>query len=279
MSTTQFVISLLALLASLGASTSAIINAMTARRNLAEVLENNKRTLRPHLIIKPKEVDLLYNKTDAPHMLNWDTHTYDLIGEADYESFINSVSNLELVNLTNGVAKNVKINIKLNNERTLINLIERRLDYPEAPYLKLKLSKELIEWASKLESLFVHYETENKINGAIVPYNFEPTSKRSVAVEKGNVYKVVIPEAFVVMFNIYFTFKEYIYPEDLPYLDILIELEDIIGSKYQYEYLFKIENYNLTRATDKNEEKTNVKAIFDIVEKNELTLKNEISGV
>ncbi|MBL3645588.1 hypothetical protein JMN23_24885 [Bacillus sp. RHFB] len=265
MTTGQFLISLIATLASIGASISAIINARTARRNLAEVLENNKRTLRPHLIIKPKEVDLLYNQTDAPHMLNWDTHTYDLRGEDNYTSSTSSVSYLELVNLTNGIAKNVKININLNNERTLINMIERRSNYPEAPYLMLQLSKELNKWASPFESLFVNYVTENIINGAIEHFNFEPTSKQFVAVEKDNDYKVVIPDTFMVMFNIYFSYKEYFPPEKRPYLDILIELEDIVGNKYKHHYLFKIQDYNIKTNNGKTVE---VKTIFDISEHN-----------
>jgi hypothetical protein len=249
-------VSLFAMMAAVGASISAIINALTARRNFNEVSENNRRALKPFLIIRNKEVNLTYKDEEVLHWLNWDTMTYDL-----EENSIKDVTYLELANISNGIAKNVVINIELKNQKNLIDSLATTKN-PD-PYMYLILS-ELED-----EKIKVEYQIKVGSNGIEIYDKNVNEETKFIAVEKGNDYKVTLPPFFMVLFNFYFNKPDATSHENLPYLEIRIDYEDIAGNKYNQNYKFNVQTYNIQITGSKDGRETIVKAIYDIVEKKE----------
>jgi len=236
------IIALFALTASVASSIAALINSNTAKNNLNEVMENNRRALRPFLIIKSKEINLTFDSDEPRHLFNWDSET--LIFD-DYS--ITSVSYIEMSNISNGIAKNVLVKITIRNEDALINGITN-----SASDLILEISED--------NQLYVTYEHMMYGNHS---FDVEPIFMKFIAVEKGGTYKIPLPSAFIILYNMLFLNNPGVRINDMPYLEIIIEHEDIIGTKYKHEYIFSAHSYHAVSG-----EVSTVNAIFDIKEKN-----------
>lgn len=158
--------------------------------------------------------------------------------------------------------------MKLINELPLIESIEM-LSNPD-PYLFIRLTKEVDEFDSnKTQALYLYYKmgAPNNKSYDTEKYNFERLPEKSfLAVEKGGNYKIVLPPTFMLLYNLnfQFQFQKFI---TMPLLEIIIELEDIIGNKYKHEYLLEVKTLSIQKTIDKYSLKTKVNAIFDIKEK------------
>lgn len=97
-----------ALVATTISSIVGIINSNTARNNLNEVMENNKRALRPFLIIRSKEINITFDSGEPKHLLNWDSEKFIFDNHS-----ITSVSYIEMANISNGIAKNALVKITI----------------------------------------------------------------------------------------------------------------------------------------------------------------------
>lgn len=260
MESVPLMISLFGMTAAVGSSIAAIINANTAKNNLNELLENNKRAQKPFLIIKSKEIDLSFNLNMPRHLLNWDTATYDLKNRS-----LRTASYIEMTNIGNGIAKNVSVKLAIKNEEAFLKSIAE-LNNP-SPYLTINIYKDINKFYPEKLSIYVDYRTEgNKAYGNDM-YDFEPLlEKEFIAVEKGGVYKIAIPTAFMILYNAYFQFSSNITLADRPYLEIVIEHEDIIGIEYKHDYSLIVQSANITSTEDKQSKAVDVKAIFDIKE-------------
>jgi hypothetical protein len=255
------IISLSAMCAAVGSSIAAIINSITAKNNLNESIENNKRALKPFLIIRSKEVELSYND-NPPHLLNWDTNTFDL------GDFSKSVSYLELANINNGIAKNVSVNMNFKNELSIIKILES-LNNPD-PYLFINVIKDNKLHPEKGQTLLLEYQMGISNNNSYGNDEFDFDrlgEKKFLAVEKGGNYKIEIPPAFMLLYNVYFQFPANIPSEKLPKLEIAIELNDIVGNEYKHEYIFSPQSYNIQTKSSNRSRKTTVNIIFDVEEK------------
>jgi len=238
-------IALFAMTAAIGSSIVALINSITAKNNLNEVMENNRRALRPFLIIKSKEINLTFDSDEPRHLLDWDSDT--LIFD-DYS--ITSVSYIELANISNGIAKNVSMEIAIRNEETLIKGIAN------------STSNFILEITEDNQL----YVTDENMEYGNDSYDVQPIYMNFIAVEKGGTYKIPLPSAFIILYNMLFLNSLGVKIDDMPYLEIVIEHEDIIGSKYKHEYIFSAHSYNVNTIGG---EGSTVKAIFDIEEKKE----------
>lgn len=224
----KFMVSLFAMMAAVGASIAANVNANTAKNNLNEVKENNRRAVRPFLIIRSKEIDLCYESDKPGHKINWDTKAYDL------KSFsMDSVSYLEMANISNGVAKNVVVKFTIKNAETVIDATANHNSLD--PYLIIKLYKDANEFQPDKQALYVNYRTQgNKAFGNDMFNLVHSPIKQFIAVEKGENYKIILPPAFMALYNTIFQLSLDFKTENLPYLEIAIELEDIIGNPYKF---------------------------------------------
>ncbi len=249
-------ISIFAMMAGVGASISAMINAHTARSNFNEVSENNRRLLRPFMIVKPKEINIDFDYKMAPHVLNWDTGTYDLGGTSNSSYIV-------IKNLSNGIAKNVNVTVNMLN----YNSVFRNIVDP-GTYVFIEGDIDDYHDQTGKKGLYINYNYRSngkEYAGSNLFALEEFPIEEFLAIERGDDIKVKIPHAFIALYNTYFqlTGKLHLDLEQLPHLNIKIELEDVLSNKYINNYVIKPKSINVIRALNYD---LNVNCYFEVKE-------------
>lgn len=256
-------IDLFGMVGTVGAALAAGYSMNIAANTLIEQKENNKRALKPFIVIEGKDYSLEYKEDEPFFMLNWDSGTFDLSdGSMKVGSYIN------ILNISNGIAKNIKINFEIENAYSFIKKMQLENNDKN---LKVYINKHY-SGKGKVDAIFFEYflktETEVKNYGAH-PYVFEELQEQQYLVmtpsKDGSSYKIKIPSAYLAMYNLFFHLRVFskVDKKDLPKLKIIINCQDITDEDYTFTYYFKPESYSRKSSIYEN---TKARIIFGISE-------------
>lgn len=235
----QFMISLFVMTATVGAAIAALMSANVAKNSLQEQGVSNKRAIMPFLVIENKSFQLEFKPNVAFFKLNWDTGNYDLKdGHLDIGSY------LEIINISKGTAKDVKVNITIENVDNFIELLSKEMKYPihfstkkhpaKRDSTALCLSGSINDDGNELSFWDIMFKITNVPQQDIIFVGAD-----------GGKNQIRIPDSYMVLYNLYFNSNLFHSKDSMPYLKVNIIYEDIIGSIYEQNLQIKPKNYNV----------------------------------
>jgi hypothetical protein len=258
--TVELLIALFGMIGTVGAAIAAMFSVRTAEKTLLEQASNNKRALKPFIAVEGNRYELEYNESELFINLDWDSQEHTL---SDNSTSIGT--NLNIINISNGNAKNVKVKFSFEGLDNFIKIINEPLRkginlYGYVGNHRFKANK---------NALYIDFDVETKkakFQGSKL-LEIEDFQEQSFIVlaanEKGNKNKIRIPSAYIALYNAYFYLSNFRNENELLKLIIDIKCEDIIGDKYNFKYIFKPKSYTVSRSIDKD---TNGKVEFEIIE-------------
>ncbi|MFS0824803.1 hypothetical protein [Bacillus sp. 1P02SD] len=232
-----FLVSLFTMIATVGAAFAALFSTNIAKNSLKEQSESNKRALEPLLVVESKEVNFILDTNYPPFLINWDTKEYDLSDSSTYYG-----SSLNLVNIGKGTAKNVSIDIHLENLHSFIEILSKRsvrsdFDLQICDHVILNNTKALM-----INGIHFTPSTKRLINELFRIENFDDQGFIFISREEFNgTRKIKIPSVFLILYNLII----YLHPipasfNEMPKLLIHIKYEDIVGTCFENRYSLQV---------------------------------------
>ncbi len=225
-----FSVSLFVMIGTVGAAIAALSSASIARKSLERQEEQYKKTLEPLIVPKAMTyarkvnfdiVSFIFNNFSEPKPGNF---------HSKYKG-----EEVPLLNLSNGIAKDIKIKSEVIKYDALINAIkDTNLKYFN--FLDIKF----IDDFNKKEFVI---NAENEISNFHEDQPIELFSKQEILylTNKGENFKIKIPKSFVVFQNLYtyLSFIERMPNLTAPMLVFTIDYKDIAGNPYAAKYTMK----------------------------------------
>lgn len=252
-------ISLFGMVGTVGAAIAAMQSSSIASKTLKEQTNNNKTLLKPFIVVEEKEFEFSVHDNEPFYLLNWDT------GDFNLKDSSNSIGiDLNVLNLSKGIAKNVKVNFEMDNYQTFISKLIESNNYDNFTF-SIDDHRFLKETSALyLKGEFSNETRKKRLNNVFRLENF-PTQKFIFLPEfvNGQTNKVQFPPVFFVLYNLYFRLDPSINFDEYLNLKIRIECQDVVGNDYTFNYIYRIKRYNVK---DSTEERRNVKIIFEVIE-------------
>lgn len=242
----QFMISLFVMTATVGAAIAALMSANAARKNLQEQGESNKRAIMPFLVIENKSFQLEFKPHEVFFKLNWDTGNFDL-----KDGYLDIGSYLEIINISKGTAKDVKVKITIENVHNFIELLSREMKYP----IHLTTKKHPAKRDSTALCLSGSITSDvNEFTFWDTMFNITNLPQQDIIFvgADGGKNQIRIPDSYMVLYNLYINSNLLNSKVSMPYLKVNIIYEDIIGSIYEQNLQIKPKNYNVKTGIVKN---------------------------
>lgn len=237
----QFLITLFGMTGTVGAAIAAWQSADAAKKSLEEQSENNKRAIKPHIVIEEKKFELVFNKTNERCFdLNWDNLEHKL-----QDRYLTGGSFMDLVNISSGNARDIKVKTVIKGYKKFITQFNEHVgeitidevdhEYRDSQVIKLDVKQ---EGFTVFPSSSIDFQINNFLDEELLFIKSD-----------GGRNSVRIPDAFLVLFNIFFSnYEEIQLPVDQwPYLFFVITFKDITGTEYDVKYKVKLKNLTIDR--------------------------------
>lgn len=242
----EFMISLFAMCATVGAAIAALVSANVARASLREQSDNNKNAIKPFLAIDEKEFDLEFDSTKENYNLNWENGEHNLI---DNTTFIGSY--LDVVNISQGIAKNIKVKIVIDIKDSTIEKFNENLKGKG-----IRLSKRPYPKREDVQAINISGEL-NVVNGIKkfdrnYRLNCFPKQEFIFIGAEGDRKQLRLPAVFLVLHNLYVHYPQCIDFVELPSLLVTFNFEDIAGETYDLKYCVKSSSISIEERFNKN---------------------------
>lgn len=246
---------LFAMVGTVAAAIAALSNSKIAKDTLEEQSQNNKMALKPFIVIRSKEINLSVKSQHIPHLVNWDTGLFDLNRRT-----VESNSYIEVVNLSNGIAKNVKIAVSLEN---IADFLNSEIDNP-GPYDFIKIEKRKNTNRINQDVIYLEYSIKGRPGFDTFEIDILPETNH-LFIESytlGSAVMLKIPRVFMFLYNLYFILPSYRTKKIAPELKIDIQCEDLIGTPYSFSYRVSLTRLKVTEKLGE----TNIQSYFGIQE-------------
>lgn len=258
--TASLLISLFGMTGTVSAAIAALISSNVAKKSLIEQKENNDKAYKPFLVLEGEEYNFELKPGNPYDKLDWTTKQYDLKKNKTSYSFI------KLLNINEGVARNIKVNLSIENVRPLLKKLMEKRDEDEIKELDFYIGK---------HNIFPD-QTALYVNGIYKADTYETQANNIYQIDKlpGEKFvylpnvnhgfeRIKTPEGFIALLNLYFHSDVFESVDLLPRLNISISCEDISGKKINFNYLYRIKNYNHVSSIHHNDK---VRILFECIE-------------
>ncbi|MBO1515589.1 hypothetical protein [Metabacillus bambusae] len=246
-----FLVSLFGMIGTVVAALAAYFSANTAKKSLERQEAQFKKSLEPLIVPKAMKYNKIVNFNDLDFI--------DSIWCEEGLEKINSRGTLEipLLNLSNGIAKDIKIRTELiDYEEVVKAILSHEFEKMD------KFEAELIEGFNKN---IIKVDAETKISGKYAMFPVEKYIEQEILylTNEGENFSVTIPEIFIVLqnFYIYLAHIEKIPNMLSPKLLFYIAYLDIAGNNYELQYIMK---YNYISLSFENVNKVMEEARLEI---------------
>ncbi len=226
-----FLVSLFVMVGTVGAAIAALSSTAIARKSLERQEEQYKKTLEP--LIVPKAMTYA-------RKVNFDivSFIYNNFSEAKPEDFRFKYKGEEvpLLNLSNGIAKDIKIKSEVIKYDGLVKAI-KDIDLKKFNILNMRIIDELNK-----KKLLINAENEISNFGERQPIELFSEQEIIYLTNKVEDFKVIIPKSFVIFQNLYnyLSFIERVPNLTAPMLVFTINYKDIASNSYTAKYTMEI---------------------------------------
>ncbi|MGM7635172.1 hypothetical protein [Bacillus sp. Hm123] len=223
----DILIALFGMMATVGAAGAAFYSAYLARKSIERQEDQYKKSLEPLIVPKMKNYTftLDYMKPSF-HFFNWITQDTDL-EEQEFK--------LPLVNVSKGIAKEVKINLEFTNYKKIIKYIT---DSELNEKIHIKLGEDL--WGANKEMITVCTEGNA---GTYQVTDFPQQETLYISGEgDDSAFTIKFPPVFMALGNVYMYCKIFGSKSSAisPCFKIKIMCKDLAGNAHNFNYLLSI---------------------------------------
>lgn len=232
--------------AAIAAAKSAMIaeeSTKITKETLNRQIEKDSKNIKPILMIVQKEFTIDFSKvgkveTLPIHTFNWDTNELSILGSQGSDKVT-----IELINLGNGFAKDIKITWDITNLEAAMTAINKsKLD---RWYKEMDIEKKIGREREYIELKFIKSEEEkSNIPHQYYLKSYEPEEFIYIAGNQGKV-DISIPKAFISLMNL-FNAMDYnlinIKEDNFPIIQMDVEYLDVMGEEYKDNYILKVYN-------------------------------------
>ncbi|MEI3607088.1 hypothetical protein SPD48_15425 [Pseudogracilibacillus sp. SE30717A] len=233
-----FLISLFGMTGTVGAAIAALLSADIAKKSLQRQEEHFNKSLEPLIVPKAMtyarkvnfdNVNFIYNNWNETKSGNFNLRYEDV--------------EIPLLNLSNGIAKDIKIKSEVIKYDELIKVIQNT---------KLKSFDILdIKFIDEYNKKGFLINAQNKISGLYEDHPIELFSEQEILylTNKGDNLSVKIPKSFVVFQNLYIYLSYIEKTPNLmaPMLVFTIDYKDIAGNSYTAKYTMKVNKITIKK--------------------------------